>query len=404
VLIVAPLSMSHSASATEHSSPSPSRHSPRSHSPDTVHTPRRYSLRSASAKKRKEKEQQGRGEEEKGTEASSYSGEADTSASASPTPIAASTRRRSRRKEVVEPEAEPESPTEGLSSSDSSMLHPPSATTQLKKHLTHHPFPLSLPPFLSLWWIVVSLHRWWRWYLNTLDTWPVTSKSLTSGVVSIISEALAQWLSGDILKRGYTDWRSVLVQFIIGVLWRGLPLHYWYLCLSWMFRNVDGSRQRARDALKEDDVDEVEMVETTPSTPASVPSSATSRNGSGAGAGPAASGSHAVGGSAPVVKKPTAVGGEPLWVSASKVVVDQLTFSPLSLYLYFYIIGWFDGLSLQSIYAKIAREFWPVMVMNWRIWPLVNLFNFKLVPPSLQVLFGNILAVPWTAYIVLATR
>lgn len=30
---------------------------------------------------------------------------------------------------------------------------------------------------------------------------------------------------------------------------------------------------------------------------------------------------------------------------------------------------------------------------NWKVWPLINIINFKFVPPKLQVLFGNFVAI-----------
>jgi hypothetical protein len=39
-----------------------------------------------------------------------------------------------------------------------------------------------------------------------------------------------------------------------------------------------------------------------------------------------------------------------------------------------------------------------------QIWPLVSLINFAWVPPNLQVLFGNVISIFWTAYVVSVTR
>lgn len=86
------------------------------------------------------------------------------------------------------------------------------------------------------------------------------------------------------------------------------------------------------------------------------------------------------------------------------MLLDQLTFGPLNFYFYFYQIGWLEGRTLSSIQANIARDYWPVMLRNWMIWPIVQVVNFRFVPPALQVVFGNIIGVAWTAYVCLATR
>ena len=91
-------------------------------------------------------------------------------------------------------------------------------------------------------------------------------------------------------------------------------------------------------------------------------------------------------------------------VVLGKVALDQLTFSPVFNLLYFYLIGLMEGRSLQYIHDKISREFVMVMMMNYKVWPLVNVLNFKYVPPQLRVLFGNIVGIFWTAYVIKLTK
>jgi hypothetical protein len=76
------------------------------------------------------------------------------------------------------------------------------------------------------------------------------------------------------------------------------------------------------------------------------------------------------------------------------VLVDQTTYGPFSNWIYFYVIGvLFNGASMAATQAKVAREFWPLLLDNWKIWPLVSLVNFAFVPPKLQVLFGNVISI-----------
>ena len=91
-------------------------------------------------------------------------------------------------------------------------------------------------------------------------------------------------------------------------------------------------------------------------------------------------------------------------VVLAKVFLDQTTFSPAYNLFYFYVIGLLEGRSLQFIHDKIAREFVLVMMMNYKVWPLVNVLNFKFVPPNLRVLFGNIVGIFWTAYVIQLTK
>jgi hypothetical protein len=49
-----------------------------------------------------------------------------------------------------------------------------------------------------------------------------------------------------------------------------------------------------------------------------------------------------------------------------KVALDQLTFSPFFNLIYFYIIGALEGRSSQFVQDKIAKEFIPLMLMNYK--------------------------------------
>ncbi|KAJ1463154.1 hypothetical protein M885DRAFT_455720 [Pelagophyceae sp. CCMP2097] len=51
--------------------------------------------------------------------------------------------------------------------------------------------------------------------------------------------------------------------------------------------------------------------------------------------------------------------------------------------------------ALAAGFAGTKVHFWPTLLINWRIWPLVNLFNFGLVPPKLQLLVSNVISVGW---------
>jgi len=62
-------------------------------------------------------------------------------------------------------------------------------------------------------------------------------------------------------------------------------------------------------------------------------------------------------------------------------------------WLYFYVIAAFNGVPLAITHAKVAREFVPLLIDNWKVWPAVSLVNFAFVPPQLQVLFGNVISI-----------
>ncbi|CAM9537449.1 unnamed protein product [Choristocarpus tenellus] len=53
----------------------------------------------------------------------------------------------------------------------------------------------------------------------------------------------------------------------------------------------------------------------------------------------------------------------------------------------------------KAAIVKVQAEFWGMMIMNWKIWPIANFVNFSLVPPELRVLFSNLVAVGWNVFL-----
>jgi len=182
-----------------------------------------------------------------------------------------------------------------------------------------------------------QVESYWNAYLRQLDVNPVQTKALTSAVLSVVSDVLAQSLQGVPLSQLNTT--SLRNQFIIGLLIRGPLVHYWYIILEKLFIKLGYSPKQQN---------------------ATVP-------------------------------------------ALLKVLLDQTIFSfPFNL-LYFYALGLLEGRSLDYIHAKIDREFMPMMISNLKLWPLVNVLNFTVIPENLRVLFGNIVGIFWTVYVIRLT-
>ncbi len=182
-----------------------------------------------------------------------------------------------------------------------------------------------------------QLNVLWSNYLVELNSRPLQTKSLTSAVLSVVSDLLAQKLNGASLTS--LDLISIRNQFLLGLLFRGPIVHYWYSILEEFFRRLGFSGKKS----------------------------------------------------------------ESLSVAVGKVFCDQTAFSPLFTAAYFYALGFLQGRSISSVNSQLAKEFIPILLANYKIWPLVNLINFKLIPPNLRVLFGNLVGVFWTAYVIKMT-
>lgn len=54
---------------------------------------------------------------------------------------------------------------------------------------------------------------------------------------------------------------------------------------------------------------------------------------------------------------------------------------------------------LANAWNKCVEQLQSVFVMQYKVWPVVNLFIFAFIPEKLRVLAGNIAAVFWNAFL-----
>ena len=88
-----------------------------------------------------------------------------------------------------------------------------------------------------------------------------------------------------------------------------------------------------------------------------------------------------------------------------RMIADQLIWAPpatASMLLYF---GAAESVTNGSVCATETRDyarnrmttaFVPTLAANWSVWPIVQLVNFALVPPRVQILFSNLVGVGWS--------
>lgn len=176
-----------------------------------------------------------------------------------------------------------------------------------------------------------QIHYYWLDYLTQLDRNPVTTKAITASVISVLSDITAQLLSGTRSIQSINT-ISLLHQAIIGLVIRGPIVHYWYIILDKIFNKL-GYNSKQQD------------------------NSTT--------------------------------------IAIMKVLLDQTIFSIPFNALYFYAIGALENRTLEYTNNKLSNEFVTLMVANWKIWPLVNIVNFKFIPANLRVLFGNFVGFLW---------
>jgi peroxisomal membrane protein 2 len=87
-------------------------------------------------------------------------------------------------------------------------------------------------------------------------------------------------------------------------------------------------------------------------------------------------------------------------VVIGKVVLDQFVFAPAMTALYYYIVGLMNDEGCQATSKKLKRQLLAVLKKAWLLWIPVNLISYGFVPLELRVLFGNIVSIFWTAYLI----
>jgi hypothetical protein len=188
------------------------------------------------------------------------------------------------------------------------------------------------------------------WYSNKLDTHPLLTKAISSGVIAGSGDFLCQLFvdprnadavkddddNGVVSKESSTsllaDWDMARTgRFaILGAFFVAPGIHYWYNALSMRI----------------------------------IPGAATVSN---------------------VLKR---------------VAVDQFLFSPLFLQVWLSALWTMEGeTKLETVPGRLMEATPTILVANWILWIPAQLLNFRMVPVKYQVLYSNVVALFWNVYL-----
>nr|AFK43334.1 unknown [Lotus japonicus] len=74
---------------------------------------------------------------------------------------------------------------------------------------------------------------------------------------------------------------------------------------------------------------------------------------------------------------------------AAKVGADGFLFGPLDLLVFFTYMGFSTGKSVPQIKEDVKRDFFPALILEGGIWPVVQVANFRYIPVRYQPLYVN---------------
>ncbi|XP_011871962.1 PREDICTED: protein Mpv17 isoform X2 [Vollenhovia emeryi] len=86
-------------------------------------------------------------------------------------------------------------------------------------------------------------------------------------------------------------------------------------------------------------------------------------------------------------------------VAIKKVACDQTFFAPSFLAVLLVTIGICQGKDIEGLKIKMANEYTEILTNNYKLWPMVQLVNFSLVPLHYQTLVVQSVALLWNSYV-----
>lgn len=169
-----------------------------------------------------------------------------------------------------------------------------------------------------------------RQYLIQLQQHPLRTKAITAGVLSAISDIIAQKLTG-IQK---LQLRRLLLKVVFGFAYLGPSGHFLHLVLDKIFKGKKDTKTVAK-----------------------------------------------------------------------KVVLEQLTSSPLNNLLFMIYYGVvIDGRPWPLVKNKVRKEYPKVQYTAWTFWPVVGWVNHQYVPLQFRVIFHSAVAMCWGIFLNLRAR
>ena len=70
-----------------------------------------------------------------------------------------------------------------------------------------------------------------------------------------------------------------------------------------------------------------------------------------------------------------------------KLLFSQTVFTGVSMTAFYTAIPLMQGENPSESLAEIRHKLWPTMLTNWKVWPLLQVINFTLVPINMQAAY-----------------
>lgn len=82
-----------------------------------------------------------------------------------------------------------------------------------------------------------------------------------------------------------------------------------------------------------------------------------------------------------------------------RLLLDRLFFAPGFLLLFYFVMNILEAKGWEDFEKKMRNSYWTALKMNWKVWTPFQFININFVPVQFRVLFANMVALFWYAYL-----
>ncbi|KAM8885272.1 peroxisomal membrane protein 2 isoform 1-T2 [Spinachia spinachia] len=89
---------------------------------------------------------------------------------------------------------------------------------------------------------------------------------------------------------------------------------------------------------------------------------------------------------------------DPLCI-VKRLLLDRLVFAPGFLLIFYFVMNILEAKGWKDFEKKMRGSYLTALKMNWKVWTPFQFININFVPVQFRVLFANVVALFWYAYL-----
>lgn len=82
-----------------------------------------------------------------------------------------------------------------------------------------------------------------------------------------------------------------------------------------------------------------------------------------------------------------------------RLLLERLIFAPAFLLVFYVVMNALEGKTVADLQKKLTTTYWSSLKMNWKVWTPFQFINISYIPVQFRVLFANLVALFWYAYL-----